>query len=147
MKGQQGGNGKRRVEGSLDFMANTGAQNYNQRHKGGPAQAEGSNINLEVLMNQPCPKHGSREKPSKHLWKDCSIMKDFKRSHLFQNNNGLNGSSGSSSHGPGYGGGGSHSGFQGQRNQSNQVNQGDYNQQSNQGNQQQQQSGYHSNPK
>ena len=96
-------------------------------------------------MNQPCPKHGTHEKPATHLWKACFIMKEYRNSNFFQNNHGPNGGSGSGSHGPGYGGGGSNSGFQG--NQGNHDHQGGYNQQSNQGSQQQQQSGYQSNPK
>ena len=86
-------------------------------------------------MNQPCPKHGTHEKPATHLWKDCFIIKEYRNSNFFQNNHGPNGGSGSGSHGPSYGGGGSNSGFQGQGNQ------GGFNQQSGQGNQQQQ-SGY-----
>lgn len=89
MKGQQynptseGGNGKRRADGNLDFMANTGVQNNNQHRKGRPTQSGGAKLNLEAIMNQPCPKHGTPEMPSAHLWKDCFIMKEFKDSHLF----------------------------------------------------------------
>ena len=140
MKGQQynpanqGGNGKRKVD---DFVANTGARNYNQCRKGRPAQ--GTKFDLEAILNQPCPKHGTVERPATHLWKDCSIMRHFRES--VQHNHGPDGGSGSGSHGPGHGGGGSNSGFHGQGNQ------GGYNQQNNQGNQQQQQSGYQINPK
>ena len=91
------------------------------------------------MLNQPCPKHGTDQKPTTHLWKDYNIMRHFRES--IQHNHGPNGGSGSGSHGPGHGGGGSNSGFQGQGNQ------GGYHQQNNQGNQQQQQSGYQSNPK
>src|SRR4051812_42097900 len=92
------------------------------------------------MMNQPCPKHGTQEKPASHLWKDCFIMREYVNSSFFQNNHGPNGRSGSGSHGPGFGDGGSSSSFQGQGNQ------GGFNQQSGQGNQQQQ-SGYQSNLK
>ena len=40
-------------------------------------------MNLERLLNQPCPKHGTKEVPATHLWKDCFIMKEFKNSDLF----------------------------------------------------------------
>ena len=109
MKGQQynptnqSSNSKRKAD---DFVANTGAQNYNQRHKGRPAQ--GTKFDLEAIINQPCPKHGTQEKPSTHPWKDCSIMRQFRES--FQHNHGPNGGSGSGPHGPGHGGGGSNSG-------------------------------------
>ena len=127
MKGQQnnpanqGGNGKRKAD---DFLSNTGAWSYNQRRKGRPTQ--GTKFDLEAILNQPCPKHGTDERPATHLWKDCSIMRHFRES--LQHNHGPNGGSGSGSHGPGHGGGGSSSGFQGQGNQ------GGYNQQNNQGN-------------
>ena len=35
-------------------------------------------MNLERLLKQPCPKHGTKEAPATHLWKDCYIMKEFK---------------------------------------------------------------------
>ena len=144
MKGQeydptsQGGNSKHRADGNLDFVANTGARNNNQRHKGWPARSRGSKFDLEAIMNQPCPKHGTCERPLGHLWKDCVIMRQFRDSHLFQYSHGPNGSLGSGPHCPGHGGGSSNSGFQGQGNQ------GGYNQQNNQGNEQ---SGYQSNLK
>ena len=128
MKGQQynstsqGGNGKRKASGNLDFVANTCAQNNNQHRKGRPAWPGGSRLNLEAIMNQPCPRHGSLDKPATHLWKDCYIIKEFKASDIFQKNHGPNGGSGPGSHGLGYGGGGSNTGFQGQGNQ------GDYSQ-------------------
>ena len=37
-------------------------------------------MNLERLLNQPCPKHGTKEVHATHLWKDCHIMKEFKNS-------------------------------------------------------------------
>ena len=67
MKGQQynptnqGGNGRRKAN---DFVANTGARNYNQRHKGPPAQ--GTRFDLDAVLNQPCPKHGTDQKPATH---------------------------------------------------------------------------------
>lgn len=73
-------------------------------------------------MNQPCPKHGTQEKPATHLWKDCFIMREFKNSDLFQYDHGPSSGSGPGFHGPGYGGGNSGSGFQG--NQGGQGNQG-----------------------
>jgi len=68
-------------------------------------------MNLERLLNQPCPKHGTREKPATHLWKDCFIMREFKNSDLFRYDHGPSGGSGPGFHGPGYGGGNSGSGF------------------------------------
>ena len=81
----QGGNGKRKADGGLDFMANTNTQSNNQRRKrktpapwfGGPK------FNLEAMMNQPCPKHGTQEKPASHLWKDCFIMREYRNSNFF----------------------------------------------------------------
>ena len=32
------------------------------------------------MMNQPCPKHGTQEKPTSHLWKDCFIMREYRNS-------------------------------------------------------------------
>ena len=73
-KGQQhnpaghGNNGKRKAENSLDFVANTNAQDNGQRGKGRPPpRSGGSGVNLERLLNQPCPRHGTREKPATHL--------------------------------------------------------------------------------
>ena len=88
-----------------------------QRRKGKPPQRGGS-MNLERLLNQPCPKHGTKEVPATHLWKDCNIMRQFKNSDLFRYDQGLSGGSGPGFHG----GGGSNSGFQ--NNQGNQNNQG-----------------------
>ena len=80
-KGQQhnpaghGNNGKRKAGNSLDFVANTNAQENGQHRKGKqPQRGGGSGPNLERLLNQPRPKHGSKEKPASHLWKDCYIM-------------------------------------------------------------------------
>ena len=109
----QDGNSKRKADGNFDFVANTNAQNNIQCRKGKPPQ--GSRLNLEAMMNQPCPKHGTRDKPSGHIWRDCYIMEEFRNSNFF--NHGPNGGSGSGSHGPGFGGGGSRSCFQGQGNQ------------------------------
>ena len=91
-------------------------------------------MNLERLLNQPCPKHGTKEAPATHLWKDCNIMKEFKNSDLFQYDQGPSGGSGLGFHGLGYDGGGSSSGFQ--NNQGNQNNQSGHKQQNNHGNQQ-----------
>ena len=56
----QGGNGKRKADNSLDFVANTSMQNNGQRRKGKPPpRTRGSGINLEQLLNQPCPRHGT----------------------------------------------------------------------------------------
>ena len=40
----------------------------------------GPKFNLEAMMNQPCPKHGTQEKPATHLWKDCFIMREYRNS-------------------------------------------------------------------
>ena len=74
----QGYNGKRKADGSSDFVANTNAQEDGQRRKGRPPPRNGRPpINLERQMNIPCPKHGTAEKPDTHLWKDCFIMQEF----------------------------------------------------------------------
>ena len=119
-KGQQhnavgrGNNGKRKqTDGGSDFVANTSTQNNNQCRKGKSSMPwfGGPKFNLEAIMNQPCPKHGSQEKPTTHLWKDCFIMREYRNSGFFQDNHGPHGGSGSGSHGTGFGGGGSNSGF------------------------------------
>ena len=127
----QGNHGKHKADNNSDFVANTNAQNNNQRLKGKASTPRfgGPKFNLEAMMNQPCPKHGTQDKPASHLWKDCFIMREYRNSSFFQNNHGPNGGSGSGSHGPGFWGGGSSSGFQGQGSQ------GGFNQQSVQGNQ------------
>ena len=80
----QGGNNKRKADGSLEFVANANAQGNNQRCKGmQPPQSGGSGPTLEQLLNEPCPRHDTREKPATHLWKDCTIMKAFKNSNTF----------------------------------------------------------------
>ena len=59
----QGGNGKRKADGSSEFVANTNAQGNNQSRKGRPPPRGGRlGPTLEQLLNEPCPKHGSREK-------------------------------------------------------------------------------------
>ena len=83
VKGQQhnqgghGNNGKRKADS--DLVANTNVQ----RHRGKSPQ-RGGTMNLERLLNQPCPKHGTKEVPATHLWKDCNIMRQFKNSNLFR---------------------------------------------------------------
>ena len=105
----QGGN-KRKADDSTEFVANTNTQGNNQRRKGRPPpRSAGSGPTLEQLLNEPCPRHVSREKPATHLWKDCAIMKAFKNSTAFNSNNGQGGGSGAGGfHGLG---GGSNSGF------------------------------------
>ena len=83
-KGQQhhwagnGGGGKRKADGNMDFVANTNAQDNGQRRKGRPKNRNGApnpNPNrLNYLLSQPCPRHGMKEAPANHLWKDCFIM-------------------------------------------------------------------------
>src|SRR4051812_29008619 len=120
-KGQQhnpagnGNGGKRKADSSMDFVANTNAQDKGQRRKGKPPNRSGApNPNpdrLTYLLNQPCPKHGTKEMPANHLWKDCYIMQEFKNSNAFRYDHGSIGGSGSGSHGSGYDGGNSSSGF------------------------------------
>lgn len=139
----QGGSNKRKADSSLEFVDNTNAQGNSQRRKGRPPpRSGGSGPTLEQLLNEPCPKHDTREKSATHLWKDFTIMRAFKHSNIFDGNHGPGGGSGGSGfHGPNHGGGGSSSGFQGHQNNQggfNQGSQGGYNQQSGQGGQQQQ---------
>jgi len=73
-KGQQhhlagnGGGGKRKADGNMDFVANTNAQDKGQRRKGKPPNRSGApNPNpdrLNYLLNQPCPRHGMKEVPA-----------------------------------------------------------------------------------
>ena len=59
----QGGN-KRKAN---EFVANTNAQCGNQQRKGRqPPRSGGSGPTLEQLLNEPCPRHGTREKPASH---------------------------------------------------------------------------------
>src|SRR5215216_6589922 len=54
----QGNNGKRKqTDGGSDFVANTNAQNNNQRRKGNLPQFRGPKLNLEAMLNEPCLKH------------------------------------------------------------------------------------------
>ena len=106
----QGGNNKRKADGGSEFVANTNAQGNNQRRKGRPPpRSGGSGPTLKQLLNEPCPRHGTREKPATHLWKDCTIMKAFKKSNAFYGSHCPGGGSGGGGfHGPGAGlGGGS----------------------------------------
>ena len=100
-QGGHGNNGKRKADS--DFVANANVQ-----HRKGKPPQRGGGMNLERLLNQPCPKHGTKEVPATHLWKDCHIMKEFKNSDLFRYDQGPSGGSGPGFHG----GGGSNSGFQ-----------------------------------
>ena len=120
-----------------EFVANTNAHGNNQWRKGRqPPRSGGSGPTLEQLLNEPCPRHGTREKPATHLWKDCTIMKAFKNSNTFDGSHGPGGGSGGGGfHGPDAGSGGGS--FHGQGHPGNQ---GGYNPQPGQGNQQQ--SGY-----
>ena len=100
-----GQNSKRKqTDGGSDFVANTNMQSNNQRRKGklSMPQFGGPNLNLEAIMNQPCPKHGSQEEPANHLWKDCFIMREYRNSGFFKDNHGPHGESGSGSHGPSF---------------------------------------------
>src|SRR4051812_20990649 len=110
-----GNGGKRKTDNSMDFVANTNAQDKGQRRKGKPPDRSGApNPNpdrLTYLLNQPCPKHGTKEMPANHLWKDCYIMQEFKNSNAFRYDHGSGGGSASGSHGPGHDGGNSSSGF------------------------------------
>ena len=54
-------NGKRKADNS-DFVANTNMQGNAQHRKGKPPQ-RGGGMNVERLLNQPCPKHGTKEVP------------------------------------------------------------------------------------
>ena len=92
------------------------------QHRKGKPPLSGGGMNLERLLNQPCPKHRTKEVPATHLWKDCHIMREFKNSDLFRYDQAPSGGSGPGFHGPGYGGGGSNLGFQ--NNQGNQNSQG-----------------------
>lgn len=76
----QSGNGKHKPDGNLDFVANTNTQNNNQHRKGKPPRLGGPKFNIESMMNQPCPKHGTHEKLANHLWKDCFIMREYRNS-------------------------------------------------------------------
>ena len=63
----QGGN-KCKADGSLEFVANTNAQGNNQRCKGRPPpRSGGSGPTLEQLLNEPSPRHGTKEKPATHI--------------------------------------------------------------------------------
>ena len=85
----QDNNGKRKqMDGGSDFEANTNTQGNNQHRKGKSSTPRfgGPKFNLEAIMNQPCPKHGTQEKPTSHLWRDCFIMREYRNSNFFQNN-------------------------------------------------------------
>ena len=57
----QGGNNKRKADGSLEFVANTNAEGNNQRRKGRtPPRFGRSGPTLEQLLNEPYPRHGTQ---------------------------------------------------------------------------------------
>ena len=57
----QGGNNKRKADGSSEFVANDNAQGNNQRRKGRPPPPSGgSGPTLEKLLNEPCPRHDTQ---------------------------------------------------------------------------------------
>ena len=71
----QGNGGKCKYsDGGSDFLANTNAGSKNQHRNGNgrPSQS------LEEMLNGPCPKHSYPNKPSRHAWKDCYIMRELK---------------------------------------------------------------------
>ena len=80
----QGNNGKRKhMDGGSDFVANSNVQNNDRHHKGRfPPQSTGSRSSLEAMLNEPCPKHSRPDKPATHLWKDCSIMREYRNYNL-----------------------------------------------------------------
>ena len=128
--------GKRKhPDGESELVANT----RNTRAKGKAP------INLEEMLNRPCPEHSRPNKPARHTWGDCYTMQQFRDYVLQQHHGNINGPSGGSGpggSGAGFGAGGSGSSYQGQGNH------GGHNQQSGGGGQQQNnQSGYQSNPK
>lgn len=69
-----GGNGKRgRQEESSDLVANTNANNSNQRQKKrGYSGKKPRNYN-EILKG-PCPHHAMADGPATHSWEDCYVM-------------------------------------------------------------------------
>src|SRR3954463_11613035 len=151
-KGQQyhsgnGSGGKRKADGGADLVANTNVQNRGRQRRG-RGRGGGPSPNperLNILLNQPCPKHGTTEEPANHLWKDCYIMREFKNSNAFRYDHNPGGGSGS---GPSHGGGNSGSGFNGNPSgNSNPGGHGNQHNQNDQGGYNQQQSGYQSNPK
>src|SRR6266536_1702090 len=70
------------MDGGSYFVANTSMQGNNQHRKGKVSTPRfgGPKFNLEAMMNQPCPKHGTQEKPASHLWEDCFIMREYRNS-------------------------------------------------------------------
>ena len=54
----QGNNGTlKQIDGGLDFVAN-------MQSKSSAPRLGGPKFNLEAMMNQPCPKHGTQDKPT-----------------------------------------------------------------------------------
>src|SRR3954469_10296928 len=80
------GGGKRKADGNTDYVANTNVQDRGRRRRGkNRSGGPGPNPErLNYLLNQPCPKHGTREEPANHLWKDCYIMQEYKSSNAFR---------------------------------------------------------------
>ena len=142
-----GGNGGKRKspDGGSELVANanTGPR-YQKGNNGGKNFKPKS---FEELLKGPCPKHGSKEKPTTHSWEDCRIMRAY--GERFQNHQGDPGAraGGSSGGYPPQGfqrPGGSGGGYQGNSGSSG----GGYQGNNSGGNQQQNnQTGYQSNPK
>jgi hypothetical protein len=73
----QGNGGKQRhPDGGSDLVANTNTGHKNQHRNGNgkPPFGGAKPFNLEVMLNEPCPKHSFPNKPSTHAWKDCWVM-------------------------------------------------------------------------
>src|SRR5215216_2590505 len=82
----QGNNGKRKADDGSDFVANTNAQNNNQSRQGKTSAPRlgGPKFNIDAVMNQPCPKHSTPDKPATHMWKDCFIMREYRNSSFIR---------------------------------------------------------------
>ncbi|KAI4997557.1 hypothetical protein ZWY2020_052899 [Hordeum vulgare] len=73
-----GGNGKRRQhEGSMDFGANTNANNGNQRQKK-RGYSDKKLRNYDEILKGPYPHHAMADGPVTHSWEDCYVMQEFR---------------------------------------------------------------------
>ena len=80
-QGKKGNNGKGQQPGAAgssnpgkpkhpddgsELVANTNTRNTRAKGK--------ASINLEEILNKPCPEHSRPDKPARHTWGDCYIM-------------------------------------------------------------------------
>ena len=120
-EGQNANRKRKPVNGGLESMKDNNKRTKNQPQEKHPKEAHGRScrqssckhkalFSLEEMLSKPCPEHSRPEKPANHLWKNCYIMREFRKYSVQQHCDNGDGRSGGS------GMGGSGSGYQNQSN-------------------------------